>query len=119
VGRVAELLGAKGPQVVIFFLPTAHGPSGRLFLRVGLGCPLWALTPSVTCSGKSRSWMRSLCTAWRMCAAAPSTSAVSEQRADMGTSGGLAGKGHGGWLGSPGQVLPCPPSSESPCMPEP
>lgn len=40
MGRVTELLGAKGPQVVIFFLPTAHGSSGRLFLRAESDCLL-------------------------------------------------------------------------------
>lgn len=51
-GIVAGLLGTKGPQAVIFFLPTAHGPSGRLFLSLGSGCPLWTLTPLSPAVGK-------------------------------------------------------------------
>lgn len=52
MGRVTELLGAKGPQVVTFFLPTAHGPSGRLFLRAESDCLLWTLTPLSPAVGK-------------------------------------------------------------------
>lgn len=116
MGRVTELLDAKGSRLAIFFLPTTHGPEA-LLLRVGSGCPGWTLTSSVTCSGKSRSWMRSSCTAWRTCAAVPSTSVVSG-KGQMGTSGGPAGKGQGGRVGSLGQTLPCPPFSESPRVPE-
>lgn len=44
---------------------------------------------------------------------------MSGKEADVGTSGGPAGKGQGAWLGSPGQVLPSPLSSESPRVPKP
>lgn len=44
VRRVTELLGAQGPQVRHPLLPSARRSSSRLFLRVGLGCPLQMLT---------------------------------------------------------------------------
>lgn len=119
MGRVTELLGAKGPQVVTFFLPHCTWAQWQAVSEGRVRLPAVDTDSSVTCSGKSHSWTRSSCTAWRTCVAAPSTSAVSGKEADMGTSGGPAGKGQGAWLGSPRQVLPSPPSSESPCVPKP
>lgn len=71
------------------------------------------LTASAPPSGRSPSWTRSSCTAWRMCVAAPDTSVVSGE----GKAVGRARVGQPGSLGDCGH--PACPSSESPRVPEP
>jgi hypothetical protein len=72
----------KHPEVSLPLLSTAgrqktEGAQWQTAPKCGLGCLFWVLTTFASPSGRSPNWMRSSCTAWRTCVAAPSMSVVS------------------------------------------